>query len=757
MKTNLLAHISPRNIRFLIIASVSTLFISSCSVKKYIPEGEQLYSGAELKINYPEGEKRDKELNSALQNAVYPKPNSKFLGMRIGLWAHYKSQSGNPWFLTRYINKRYGEDPVYLSAINTSQTEDLLQNRAENRGFFFPTIKSSTFSKKNKGGAVYEVNLGRPYRLMSYQLIQEGIPELDSMLQLCMKGTDIKTNSKYRLASLTSERKRIDRFMKNKGYYYFNSEFLLFKTDTNQYDERRFDLYLTIKDDVDRSKLKPFTIGRVQVFSGNSSQSSDSIAINGVEYYQSSRWVEPQYLDNHIIVEPDSLYRLQYARNTTRRLSGLDAFRHANIRFTPTDSSGENGVLDARIVLNEAKKFNLRTGTHAYTKSTGFAGPGLVMTFQDRNIFHGAEVLEVRGVAGYEFQISRGTSRGLNNFEFRLENSLSFPRLLAPFIKFNPYRVYAIPNSRIHLNFNYQQRALYYSVDYFYTALSYDWYTSAKVRWELIPLSLNYMRVYNRTEEFEEILDDNPFLARSFDDQFIPAIGAKFNFNEMTLGLKKNRVFLSLGLEQAGFLTGITTSNDSLLGQPFAQYVKSDIDLRYNIRLGKDKNLVNRVFVGVGVPYGTSQSLPYIKQYYSGGPNSVRAFPVRSLGPGSFVPEQIDDNSFFDQAGDIRVELNTEYRFPIISYLKGALFIDAGNIWLYNDNPSLPGAKFSSEWYKEMAIGGGIGLRFDVQVVVVRMDVAHPLRYPSSDFRDFWNTDYDFSKLVWNFAIGYPF
>ena len=735
--------------------------MAACSVKKYIPEDEHLYKGAELKVVYPDEEKKDKELNSALSRAIYPKPNGRFLGMYLGLWAHYKKEAGKDGIISRFINKRYGEEPVYLSDVNAAETESLLRNRAVNRGYFFPEISSSLETGKHKGSAHYVVKPGVPYRLMSYQLITDSTSATDSILRAAMnQKTALDTGAKFSLDRLKQERRRIDEYLKNRGYYFFNSDYLLFRSDTNQYELRGYDLFLSIKDEIGRNNLKPYEIRKVNVFvnleSGEKEQ-KDTASYRNLQYVQYPEWVKPKYLDKQIIVTPDSLYRLKYARNTVRRLSSIRAFQHANIRFSQVDSGTSSGLLDASLYLAPARKHNVRAGMHGFTKSTGFAGPGLVLTFEDRNLFKGAELLEIRGVAGYEFQISRGRSSGLNNFEFRLENSLSFPRLLAPFIKINPYRAYSVPNTKISLNFNYQQRALYYSVNNFYAGFGYNWFSQPRLRWELTPLSVNFTTVYNRTPEFEEILANNPFLARSFDDQFITANSISLRYNEFNQPDKYHRFYIGTSLEQAGFLLGAVSTRDSLFGEPYAQFVKTDVDFRYDWKLGEEKHLVNRIFVGVGFPYGNSQSLPYIKQYFAGGPNSLRAFPVRSVGPGSFVPQQIDDNSFFDQAGDIRIEFNTEYRFPMVSYLKGAVFVDVGNVWLYNDNPSLPGSQFSSDWYRELAMGAGFGFRVDVQVLVVRLDIAHPLVFPSEEFNAFFDNTYSFNNLVWNFAIGYPF
>lgn len=761
MKNERIYIITPTRSLVAFLPVILLAVLSACSVKKYIPEDENLYQGADLEITYPKDESKDKQLNLALNEAVVPKPNSKLLGVYFGLWAHYKVESDNDGFISRFINKKFGEKPVYESDVNLSETEKLLVNRLVNRGHFFPEIQSSMQTRKIKTEAIYKVQVGTPYRLESYQYLSDTNTSPDDIIKEALAATYLVENSKFNLGDLKREMIRIDKYLKERGYYYFNSRYLTFRSDTNHYDHRGFDIYLELTEDAPREKLVPYTLGSVTVFSSSeiSSESTgvDSAFYQSISYVQYPEWVKPKYIQKHIITVPDSLYRQQYAQTTARRLSSLGAYQHANIQFSEDDdSSGSNEVLNARISLTPARKFSVRTGTNVYTKSTGFAGPGLNLTFQNRNLFKGAEVLEIQGVMGYEFQINRGSSRGLNNFEFRLENSLTFPRLLAPFIKFNPYKAYSIPNTRVSLSFDFQQRSLYYSLTNLYGALSYDWFANSKVRWQITPLSLNYMLVYNQTDEFNDIIAGNPFLARSLSDQFIPANSVNYRYSELNDLGKINRFYVSLSLEQAGFLTG-NLNADTLFGLPFAQYLKSDIDFRYDLKIRTNHHIVNRVFVGVGYPYGNSASLPYSRQYFSGGPNSVRAFLVRSLGPGGFVPMGINNTTFFDQAGDIRLEFNSEYRFPILGYLKGAVFVDAGNIWLMNKNPSLPNGQFSADWYKQLGVGTGFGFRLDVDVLVVRLDLSHAIGYPSREFRDFWLSDSRLGGLIWNFAIGYPF
>jgi outer membrane protein assembly factor BamA len=286
---------------------------------------------------------------------------------------------------------------------------------------------------------------------------------------------------------------------------------------------------------------------------------------------------------------------------------------------------------------------------------------------------------------------------------------------------------------------------------------------------ELNPISINLVNQTQTSPEFEQILDQNPFLRRSFEQNFIVGVNYLFNFNKLIDDTKRHGVFVGTGLDVAGnLLNGLSNLSDSesgkIIGLEYAHYAKVDVDLRYYFRPAAKHTIATRLLAGVGMPIGNSVSLPYIKQFFSGGPNSVRAFRIRSIGPGSYQPDETSINSFFDQSGDIRLEGNVEYRFPIVSFLKGALFMDAGNIWLWNENEALPGGKFNKDWTKELAVGTGVGLRVDVQFFVIRFDLATPLRYPYLPEGERWGNTFDIGSKTWrrdnlnfNFAIGYPF
>ena len=388
---------------------------------------------------------------------------------------------------------------------------------------------------------------------------------------------------------------------------------------------------------------------------------------------------------------------------------------------------------------------------------------------RNRNLFHGGETFNLTGNIGYELQIAGGENRSkLESFQLGLKADLIFPRVIF-FVPIKEKFSYSVPKTKISLGTEYLSRGGLYRLNSFLTSYGYFWNANKFVYHEINPINVNIVNLSQSSPEFDEILDNNPFLKKSFEQSFIAGINYTFNYNKLNDRFRTHGYFFGLGLDFAGntihALDKLVGKGDGkVFGLEYAQYAKIDLDFRYHFNFTNTQTVATRLFAGVGVPINNSSSLPFSKQYFSGGPNSIRAFRIRSIGPGSYQPEVIDDNSYFDQSGDIRLEGNIEYRFPMISYLKGALFLDAGNIWLMNENEALPGGKFSSSWWKEIAMGTGFGLRVDIEFFVIRFDIATPLRKPFLPEGERWGNSFDIGSKTWrkenlifNFAIGYPF
>ena len=746
------------------------LLLQSCSIERFIPEGELIYEGATVKVESDTLVEDLDLIKNELDGVVRPEPNSKFLGMRPGLYFHYKAQREKPGFINKFFNKKIGEEPVYASDVQPYEVEQILLNRLENNGFFYSSATSviEEDPENKEAKAVYNLRVKDPYVLKTYQL------DTDSLLvyqgiKTTLDKTIIKPEMRFDLGKMKVERDRIDTELKKKGYYNFNPGFLIFESDTNQYEKKNFDLYLRLKNDVPTKSIVPYKIGRVNVYPNYTVEQDsilqDTTKFENKNFFQDEEFFLPKRLDPFILIEKGQYYDPDVSRSTSRRLGSIGAYKFINIQYDELDTGGSDslGLLEANIFLSPLNKRAIRTELQAVTKSNSFSGPTLALTFSNRNLFKGGELLNVSAKFGYEVQISGGDQSGLSSIQAGISADLIFPRLLFPISFDEDWFKYNIPKTKVSLGVDYLNRSQLFSLGSILATFGYTWQANRYVTHALNPISLNYVK-FSNTDEFQEILDDNPFLQSSFDQQFISGLTYSFTYNGMVDVNKRHQFFINANFDTAGNSISLFSGGASgdepqeFLGLEYAQYAKVDADMRYHLNLGNDQKIATRLFAGIGKPYGNSDVLPYTKQYFSGGPYSVRAFGTRSLGPGTYNADEnsTGETSYFDQTGNIRLEANIEYRFPLINVVKGAFFVDAGNVWNTSDNVnSIPEGKFTSDFINELGIGAGFGVRVDIQSFVIRLDLAAPWHDPSQPEGERWN--FDVSNPVLNFAIGYPF
>jgi len=739
---------------------------SSCSVNKFLPEDKTLFTGAEIEVNTEE-DKEISELKSKLNSAIERNTNSKFLGMRPGLYYHFKAQRENPGFINKFLNKQIGEDPYYFESFDIDADENILTNRLQNSGYFGSKVTSTVErdSTDRSTSVKYSIDLVKPYRLKSYSLQKtlEDTLTIYKDIQSSLQSSIIKENGLFDLTQLKAERERIDQYLKQRGYYNFNSDFLIFEADTNRYDQRSFDLFLRLKTKVPKKSLVPYVVDEVNIYPNRSLSSEteikDTTNYMGYNFIQDSVFFKPKRLEPYILIEPDKAYNPKTSKYTSRRLSSIQTYKFVNINYTETDTVEDNvgnRHLKADIYLSPLNKRSLRLELQAVTKSNNFSGPNLSVVYSNRNLFKGGELLRLSASGGYEQQFFGKTDdQGLSSIQLGLNASILFPRLIFP-IDLSESFEYAIPKTKVSLSLDHLNRTQLYTLNSVSSSFGYLWEGNTYVTHELRPINIQYVSLGKTSDEFDQILDENPFLRRSFDQQFIAGLTYNFTYDEIVDQSKSGGLYFGANYDMAGNgLNFLGSENEqgknTFLGLEYAHYIKADLELRYHLKLDNDRQkLVGRIFGGVGQPLGTTQSLPFVKQFFSGGPYSVRAFRIRSLGPGTYSPED-GSNSFFDQSGDIKLEANLEYRFPITEYLNGAFFADAGNVWLMQENEALPGGRFSSSFINELGAGVGFGLRVDIQGFVIRLDLASPIKEPTAS----WN--FDASSPVLNFAIGYPF
>ncbi len=763
-----------------ILSIILFIILQSCSISKFIPEDETLYTGADLKIVENDSLKNSKKIKSELENIVTPEPNSKFLGMRLGLYYHYKAQKKNPGFINKWLNKKIGQEPVYMSEVNPQRVETLVLNRLDNNGFFYSKVTYQVKTIKKFTQVNYEAKITEPYVLNELKLDTIAAP-LDKEITKILQETQLRTGTRFNLDLMKFERERIDNQLKQRGYYNFNPDFLIFEADTNRYKEKKFDLFLRLKKGTPKKSIIPYAIDAITVYP-NYTIESDSIStlenstlVDGINFIQKETFFKPELLEAYILLEKGQKYNAETARLTSNRLSALGSYKFVNLRFNEIDTIATDleGSLSADLFLSPLTKRAIRAELQAVTKSNGFAGPGVELSYTNRNVFKGGERFSIAANFAYETQIANQNT-GLSSTAFGIKTDLILPRL----VPFSPKRFkYAVPSTKISLGADILNRSKLYSLTSFNSSFGYEWKANKYVFHQINPISITYVNLSNTTQEFEDILDTNPFLAGSFEQQFIAGLNYTFSYNELADERKNNPIYIGTGIDLAGnTLSLLSGGSKNVFGLEYAQYGKADVDFRHYYKMGEDQTIISRIYAGWGIPFGNSTTLPFVKQFFSGGPYSVRAFQIRSLGPGAFSSESSpNSNTFFDQSGNLKLEANLEYRFPIWSYFKGALFADAGNIWLTSE-ASLPEGtsaearafnqeftekgKFGSDWIKELGIGVGFGLRVDVQNFVIRFDLASPLQVPFLPEGERLRTPFfggGDNNLVFNFAIGYPF
>ncbi|WP_343330867.1 BamA/TamA family outer membrane protein [Polaribacter staleyi] len=747
------------------------VFIYGCGIKKYIPENKRLYTGASIEIEADSTVQKVSELKQSLSSVLSQQPNTKFLGIHLGLYYYYKNQQEKTNFLNRWLYKKIGQKPVYQSDVNAIENKEILRNKLENYGFFYSSIASSFKEKKKEASIVYRLKIPAPYKMATYQIDSMVSPIYKDIKNLSTT-SPIKKEMRFNLENLKLERLRLDAELKNKGYYNFNSEFLLFEADTNRYKSKKFDLFLKLKANVPKKATVPYQIKNINVYPNynlNDSTEVKGIRYQDKNYYQDTLFFNPKYLDEFITLKEGDFFNPSTSKNTARKLSSIGAYKFVNIQYKEIKDAITDSIasLEANIFLSPLTKRAIRAELQAVTKSNNFAGPELSLTYSNRNLFKGGETLNISTNIGYETQISSGNT-GLSSLELGLKGELVFPRVISPFSINKDYFDYAIPKTKVSLSATYLNRSQLYTLLSGTALFGYTWNANKYITYEVNPISVNYTRLSNTTAAFQEILDNNSYLQSSFDQQFISGLTFSFTYNEMLNAAKSHQFYLQSTLDVAGNSISLfdkkTTETNTFLGLEYAQYAKADVDVRYHYNFGpkKEQTIATRIFAGYGYAYGNSDVIPFVKQYYSGGPYSVRAFSIRSLGPGTYNDNDTNTaSSFFDKTGNVRLEANLEYRFPIYSFLKGAVFADAGNVWNtvsnsdFNDSDGNVRDKFTSNFINELGMGAGFGLRIDVQGFVIRFDLAAPFHDPSLEEGKRW--DFRADEPVFNFAIGYSF
>jgi outer membrane protein assembly factor BamA len=764
------------------------LIISSCNPTKYVPEGETLLDENRIIVN-KEGVKK-----SDLLPYIKQSPNKRIFGTKFYLGLYNLSDINKNKWPHKWL-RDIGEEPVIFDITATDVTKEQIKSYVASKGYFDGKVKDTIETENRKSKVIYNVDLPVPYtiRNLIYEIADSNIQKLyyfDSVNCLIVRGKP------YDVDVLQAERTRFERFIKDRGFYAFSSDHIFFRVDSTV-GKRQVDIYYGIRnfskiDFAGGITYVPHSIYQVKnvyvypdfspkdaIEGGNVyRQGLDTTYYKGFYFISSNPKPEIKYdlILQALYVKPGSFYEATTTEQTQAHLLSLKVFRLVNIYYNdsdkPEDQQGLVSKIDCNIQLTLLTQQSYKVELEG-TNSTGNFGGAVNLIYQHKNIFHGAELLTAKLKGAYEALAQNNNTKVSSTREFGAETSLKLPQFLLPLVKKENFIKKYNPSTNILAAYNYQAMP-YFTRTMATATFGYNWKAGRYSEHITNPLQLNIVKLPPESIDsaFAAQIESSSYLAYSYKDVLIFGGSYSYIYSDQKIRKSNDFWFLRINAETAGNMlslikniSGAEKTNGSyyILGQPFAQYVRSDLDLRYNYIFNNVSSIVYRGFVGIGIPYGNSKAIPFEKQYFSGGANGLRAWPVRSLGPGSYKPEE---GAFLNQTADIKLEANVEYRFKLFWILEGAVFFDAGNIWSARYDESRPGSQFKlNKFYKEIAVGTGTGLRFDFKFVIGRVDVGMKLRDPLLPEGSKWtiqpgpynfknNFKNDFTMVI---AIGYPF
>ena len=730
---------------------VSTLIIvvtiTACSASKFIPEGSYLLDDVKIKSDTKNIE------TSQLEPYIRQKGNSKWFSLfKVPLGTYALSGRDT----TKWINRKLqalGEGPVLFDSLQAEQTCNDLSNVLHGMGYIKAQVDYALKrEKKKKVKVIYNLHPGKRYHISSINYdIQD--KNIDSVLKnKKFHSTNLRIGMPFMVSVLDNEREQITDFLNNNGYVNFHKDFISYSADT-----------ISGSTDID------ITLHLHKFLSGNGEEETEhkQYTIGMINYHANGDFdkipLRKSVLEENTIIEAGKLYNADELQKTYNRFGRLPIVKYTNIKFTERPDSN---ILDCNIGIS-TNKINSISFQPEGTNTAGDLGAAASLTYENRNIFRGAETFSIKLRGAFEAITGLEGYQNQDYEEYSLEAKLLFPRFVVPFLS-KKFKKQSTAMSELTVSYNMQNRPEFHR-RVFTASWRYRWNDISgkkSYKFDLIDLNYIYMPWISTTFK-EEYLDDvnnrNSILRYNYEDLFIMKLGFGMSFNNGDEAYKINVETSGNFLSGISHLLGSKRNEDNqytLFNIAFAQYVKGDFDYTKIIMFDRNNSLALHAGLGIAYPYGNSKILPFEKRYFSGGANSVRGWSVRGLGPGKFKGTNgaID---FINQTGDIKLDLNIELRSFLFWKVYGAAFIDAGNIWTIRAYEEQPGGQFRfKDFYKQIAVAYGLGIRFNFDFFILRFDMGMKAINPAYNSN---NEHYaifhpDFSRdFAFHFAVGLPF
>lgn len=758
----------------LVLMLLSVSIIAGCQITREVPDNKYLLRKNETNVD-------DKRFNKSELTSYYrQKSNRNVLFFYPFFLTTYNfAHRGHERKWKDWLARVVGEEPVIYDTSLTLRTTKQFDIILKNMAYYNSTIDCDVVKKKKKAKVYYNVSLGKPTYINNVTFsVADSV--IEPLILQDTASTYLKRNELFTLERLQMERDRITLLVRNNGYYRFSSDLVKYNVDTNNYQANievivNRPIEQTEDGSLVKSNVRKYWINNVTFYPDYNPQevlrnrtdyfnSLDTISVNNYMFVYSNKLkVTPNTILKANTIEPGQLYEEEQVNQTNKFMSSLRIFRQNNIVFSPVSTS--DSLIDCHIQLTPLTYQNYSVNLEA-TNTDGNLGIGGNLNYQHKNLFKGAEIFNIKISGALQRHTKTETSEAFNIAEFGAESSLEAPSFILPFRTSKLYRKFD-PRTSLTIAYNYQRRPDYTRK---ITSLltTYSWKTSDNLRFLVSPIDLNTVRIPKRTEAFDQRIKGK-YIENNYKDYFI--IGSRYSILYQNKNNNKptNFSYFRWNMDLAGNLLQLlhksrastdTTENGyyKIYNLQYAQFFKTDIDYRHYHYFSEKNQLVGRVFMGIAIPYGNATAVPFVRQYYSGGADGIRAWNVRNLGPGIY---RDTISTYPNQTADIKMEFNLEYRYSISRTFKGAFFVDAGNIWAIKADKDRPGAEFKpDEFYKQFAVGTGLGFRLDLNFAVIRLDGGIKVKDPTISGSESWvlfNRKFRLKDVTWQFGIGYPF
>lgn len=747
---NIIKHISNLRIHhhvdILLVTYAVIIFVcTSCSTTKFVPDGKYLLTDVKIETD-------NKSVNtSQMEQYINQKANTKWFSLfAVPLGTYNLSGRDSTKWINRIL-KRLGEEPVLFDTLKAEMSRKNLGTVMQNMGYLHADVSLKTIANDKKIKVIYTLHTGKPYFIgnIEYDIYDKNIAQILDMNNENNRG--LKKGMIFSINNLENERKRITNILSDSGYYKFNKDYIIYEADSTRTNDS-IDVNLKLMKFRADSKSPEKDHNRYYINKVNfTSADGDKIKLRR------------SVLSDNLAIKEGAPFCEHDLQTTYNNFARLQAVKYTNIRF---EELPDTSLLNCNIQLSTNKPNTISFQPEG-TNTAGDLGAAASLTYENRNLFHGSEMLSIQLRAAFEAITGLEGYQAEDYEEYNIEGRLMFPRFIAPFLSEN-FRRNSNAHSELTVSYNLQNRPEFHR-RVFTAAWKYLWNApkqNSTYRFDLI--DLNYVYMPWISEKFkEDYLDDdsnrNAILRYNYEDLFIMKMGFGMTYNNGVHAIKAN-------IETSGnllsLLAGVSKFDKNSQGQytlfniAFAQYVKADFDYTRLFTFDWRNSLALHFGFGIAYPYGNSKILPFEKRYFSGGANSVRGWNVRELGPGKFkgTDGRID---FINQTGDMKLDFNLEYRTALFWKFNGAFFIDAGNIWTLRSYADQPGGQFKfDEFYKQIAVSYGLGIRLNLDYFILRLDMGvkaiNPAYTTAKEHYPIISPNFkrDFSL---HFAVGLPF